>query len=190
LLNKSKVRRDKMSQLQNDFIIGFQSELYATTSTVIESEEAITVVDPNLLPSEVAKITQFVNERIQNKQLYLILTHSDFDHIIGAGAFPEAKIIATKTFENQPHKQEIIDEINHFDHMYYLTRPYPDIYPNVHLIIDNNEINLQLGDLTYVLYLSPRNTNDVLFFYIKNIKTLVTVYYLSNIEIPFITSSY
>ena len=179
-----------MIQFQNDFITVFQSELYATTSTVIESEEAITVVDPNLLPSEVAKIKQFVNERIQNKQLYLILTHSDFDHIIGAGAFPEAKIIATKTFENQPHKQEIIDEINHFDHMYYLTRPYPVIYPNVNLIIDNNGINLQLGDLTYVFYLSPGHTNDGLFFYIKNLKTLVAGDYLSNIEIPFITSSY
>src|SRR5690625_3295650 len=110
--------------------------------------------------------------------------------LIGAGAFPEAIIIATKTFENQPHKQEIIDEINHFDHMYYLTRPYPVIYPNVNLIIDNNGINLQLGDLTYVFYLSPGHTNDGLFFYIKNLKTLVAGDYLSNIEIPFITSSY
>src|SRR5699024_2516287 len=105
LLNKSKVRGDKMIQFQNDFITVFQSELYATTSTVIESEEAITVVDPNLLPSEVAKIKQFVNERIQNKQLYLILTQNEYDHNIGTGAFPEAKSIATQNFENQPHTQ-------------------------------------------------------------------------------------
>src|SRR5699024_9983792 len=109
-----------MIQFQNDFITVFQIELYKTTSTVIEREEAITVDDHKMLHSKITKMKQFINEIIQNKQLYLILTHSDFDHIIAAGAFPEAKIIATKTFENQPHKQEIIDEINHFDHMYYL----------------------------------------------------------------------
>src|SRR5699024_7076818 len=118
LLNKLKVRGDKMTQFQNDFITVFQSELYATTSTVIESEEAITVVDPNLLPSEVAKIKQFVNERIQNKKLYLMLNHSHIDHTIGSSAFPESKINSTTTYENQPHKQENIHEINHSDHMY------------------------------------------------------------------------
>src|SRR5699024_5611162 len=71
----------------------------------------------------------------------------------------------------------------------YLTRPYPVIYPNVNLIIDNNGINLQLGDLTYVFYLSPGHTNDGLFFFIKTIKTLVPGDYLFNISFTYIQCS-
>src|SRR5699024_11810817 len=72
----------------------------------------------------------------------------------------------------------------------YLKRHYSVIYTNVNVIINKNEINLQIEDLTYVFYLSTGHTNDSLFFYIKNLKTLVSGDYLSNIEIPFITSSY
>src|SRR5699024_3842142 len=74
--------------------------------------------------------------------------------------------------------------------MYYLRRHYPVIYPNVKLIIDNNGIYLHVGDVIYVFYLSTGHTDYGLFFYIKNLKTLLAGDYLSNIEFPFITSSY
>lgn len=179
-----------MIQYQSDLITVFQSELYQTTSTVIEGKKAIVVVDPTWLPNEVAKIRQYVNERINNKQLYLVLTHNDFDHIIGAGAFPEAIIIASEKFTNYPHKQSILDEINEFDQMFYLTRPYEIIYPKVNIIINKHQTNLQLGDLNCIFYLAPGHTDDGLFFYIKKLNTLIVGDYLSDIEFPFITSSY
>lgn len=179
-----------MIQYKTNLITVFQSELYETTSTVIESAEAIVVVDPTWLPKEVAEIRQYVDELINNKQLYLILTHSDFDHIIGVGAFPEAIIIATETFNNHSNKQVILDEINEFDQMFYLTRPYEIIYPKVNITIKENETEIQLGDLNCIFYLAPGHTDDGLFFYIKKLKTLIVGDYLSDVEFPFITSSY
>lgn len=73
----------------------FQSVLYKTTSTIIESNEVILIVDPNWFSNEIEEIKNSISGQVNNKQLYVIYTHSDFDHIIGSGAFPKAKVIAT-----------------------------------------------------------------------------------------------
>ncbi len=179
-----------MIQYKTDYLTVFQSELYETTSTVIEGKEAIIIVDPNWLPNEIAKIKEHVKLRLKNKQLYLVITHSDFDHIIGVGAFPEAIIIASEALKIKPNKKEILTDIFEFDQMYYVTRSYPIIFPHVNIAIHENETQLQLGDLECTFYLSPGHTDDGLFFYIKNLQTLIVGDYLSDVEFPFITSSY
>lgn len=73
----------------------FQSVLYKTTSTIIESNEVILIVDPNWFSNEIEEIKNSISGQVNNKQLYVIYTHSDFDHIVGSGAFPKAKVIAT-----------------------------------------------------------------------------------------------
>ena len=68
----------------------FESCIYKTTSTVIDTEDCVIVVDPCLLPSEIDEINQHVMRMKGTRPIYLIMTHSDWDHIVGAGAFPEA----------------------------------------------------------------------------------------------------
>lgn len=179
-----------MIQYKIDKITVFESVLYETTSTIIKSKEAIIIVDPNWLPREVLKIREYVNQIIGSKKLYLILTHSDFDHIIGVGAFPEAIIIASEKLKLNPDKEQTIAEIKTFDQKFYLSRPYKVEYPKVNITITENETHLQLGDLECIFYLSPGHTEDGLFFYIPTLNTIVVGDYLSNIEFPFITSSY
>lgn len=179
-----------MVQYKTSGITVFQSDLYETTSTVIESKEAIIIVDPNWLPKEVLKIRQYVDEVMGDKKLYVILTHSDFDHMIGVGAFPEAIIIASEKLKFNSNKQKIIDEINTFDNTFYLSRPYPIDYPKVNITVKENETHLQIGDLDCIFYLAPGHTTDGLFFYIKQLDTIIVGDYLSDVEFPFITSSY
>ena len=104
-----------MIQFQQRELTVFQSTLYQTTTAIIQTEEAIILTDPNWLPSEVKLIQQFVNENIGSRQLYIIFTHSDFDHIIAAGAFPNAITIAAKEFVSRADKEKVLNEIRLFD---------------------------------------------------------------------------
>jgi len=168
----------------------FQSALYQTTSAIIESEEAMIVTDPTWLPQEIEEIKQYINERIGRRQLYIIYTHSDFDHIIGTGAFPEAKVIASEAFKNNTRKEEIIKEIYEFDQEYYIERDYEINYPTVDRVIKEDGEKLELGEMTLTFYKAPGHTDDGLFTVIEPYGIFLSGDYLSDVEFPFIESSY
>jgi len=64
----------------------FKSALFQTNSTLFVSDKAILLVDPNWLPEEIKKIQEVISLYIEGRELYLLFTHSDYDHIIGAGS--------------------------------------------------------------------------------------------------------
>ena len=92
-------------------------------SSVIVTEDCVIIVDPCRLPHEVEEIKQYVEQFQVNRSLYLLFTHSDYDHIIGYQAFPEAKVITSASFANKKveEKEAIIEEIKAFDDEYYIT---------------------------------------------------------------------
>ena len=86
-----------MIQFQNEHITVFQSALYQTTCTVVETKDFVLVVDPNWLPHEMEEeIEQHVTQIRGQRELYLLFTHGDFDHVIGYHAFPGAKVIRSQ----------------------------------------------------------------------------------------------
>ncbi|MEK4424558.1 MBL fold metallo-hydrolase [Solibacillus sp. FSL K6-1523] len=179
-----------MIHYQNENMTVFQSALYKTTTTLIETTDAIILIDPNWLPNEVEEIKSFVERVLNNRKLYLIFTHSDFDHIIAAGAFPKAFVIASKAFANNPNKDEAVQQIINFDAQYYITRDYPIYYPAVDLVIEEDGQKLELALLTLTFYLAPGHTEDGLFTIVEQQRTLLAGDYLSDVEFPFIDSSY
>ena len=100
-----------MLHFQENHITVFQSSLYMTTTAVIQSDDVLIMTDPTWLPGEIEEIKNFIDNHLGDREFYIIYTHSDFDHIIGSGAFPKAKIIATEEFINNPGKEEIVQEI-------------------------------------------------------------------------------
>lgn len=179
-----------MIQFQKENITVFQSALYVTTSAIIQTNNAVIMTDPNWLPTEVEEIKDYINKIIGDKQLYIIYTHSDFDHIIGSGAFPEAKVIASKEFDENPDKEESIERIKNFDQKYYLNRSYMPIYPTVDIVVSEDGQKLDLDSLTMTFYKAPGHTNDGLFTVIEPYGLFLSGDYLSEIEFPFIFSSY
>lgn len=179
-----------MLHYKNNKLTVFQSALYQTTTSIIESEEAIVMTDPTWLPEEIHKIKKYIDDRLQNRKLYIIYTHSDFDHVIGAGAFPEAFVIASERFQMNKHKQAVIEQMKDFDQQYYLTRSYEYTYPTVDRLIKKDGDKLKLGSLTLHFYLAPGHTKDGLFTVIEPLGILFSGDYLSDIEFPFIESSY
>ncbi|WP_369814310.1 MBL fold metallo-hydrolase [Lysinibacillus sp. FJAT-14745] len=177
-------------QFQKENITVFQSVLYMTTSAIIETNEAVIMTDPNWLPTEIEEIKSYINEIIGDKQLYIIYTHSDFDHIIGSGAFPEAKVIASKQFDENPNKEDSIQKIKQFDQGYYLNRNYSVVYPTVDIIVSEDGHKLELDSQTITFYQAPGHTNDGLFTVIEPYGLFLSGDYLSDIEFPFIFSNY
>lgn len=179
-----------MIQFNKNNLTVFQSALYRTTTAVIQAEDVVIMTDPNWLPDEIEEIRNFVRKIIGDRQLYMIYTHSDFDHVIGAGAFPEAKVIASKQFADNPNKEAVIEQIDRFDQGCYLQRDYQPIYPPVDLIIERDGQKLALGSLTLTFYLAPGHTNDSLFAIVEPDGLFLSGDYLSDVEFPFVSSSY
>ncbi|QFF98950.1 MBL fold metallo-hydrolase [Psychrobacillus glaciei] len=179
-----------MIQYENENVRIYQSSLYVTTSAVIELDEAIILTDPNWLPQEVEEIRIYINQIIKDKQLYIIYTHSDFDHIIGSGAFPNAKVIATNKFSENKHKEEAMNQVHTFDQKYYLQRNYKPVYPQVDHIVSKDGQELALGTSKLTFYLAPGHTDDGLFTVIEPSGIFLSGDYLSDVEFPFIYSSY
>ena len=71
-----------MIRFQHDDLLLFESALFRTTTTLFYNEDLLLLVDPNWLPGEVAEIRHWVQQLRGTRALYLLFTHSDYDHII------------------------------------------------------------------------------------------------------------
>lgn len=167
----------------------FQSVLYKTTSLVIQTEDCIIVVDPNLLPDEVLEIRHFVDKIKGEKPIYLVFTHSDWDHIVGYGAFQDAVVIAHEAFDKREDKEEILNQILHFDDQYYLDRSYPILYPTVDIPVREDGQVLELGMTKLTFYKAEGHTNDGIFVVVEPFGIWIAGDYLSDVEFPFIYDS-
>lgn len=166
----------------------FQSALYQTISTVTVTAEAVIISDPCWLPHEVEEIRRYVEEIRGQRPLYLVLTHSDFDHILGVGAFPEATIVAAAALasKEEGERRRILEQIHAFDDDYYVSRPYPVSYPQVEISISAEGQRLALGGTTLTFYQAPGHNDDGIFTLIEPAGVWLAGDYLSDIEFPYI----
>ncbi len=176
-------------------VVVWQSSIFQTTTTLVDAGNAIILVDPNWLPDEIAEIQQWISTKHRGKEIFLLITHSDFDHIIGCGAFPEAKIIASKGVHQREDKEKKLQEIAEFDAQNYIQRPYPITYPFVDFIIREDGFSMTIGQLEVLFYLAPGHVSDSILCVIPALQS--TVFddrhglwiagdYFSDIEIPWI----
>ncbi len=178
-----------MILFQQDQLTVFQSALFQTNSAVIEGDGFVLVVDPTWLPQEVEVITQYVRSVRASRDLYLLFTHSDFDHILGYGAFPEATTIASQSFADNPNKERSVQAVRAWDNEYYVERPYDICYPETDIaaIRDGQELVIRETRLTF--YSAPGHNPDGLLTVIEPHGILLAGDYLSDIEFPYIYQS-
>jgi len=167
----------------------FQSALFQTTSAVVEGEGFVLVADPTWLPREVEEIAAFVRDVRAGRSLYLLFTHSDYDHILGGGAFPDAVTIAGRAFAYNPNKERSVQKIRDWDSEYYVQRPYDIRYPQVDIVAAHDGQELVFGETRLTFYEAPGHTPDGLFSVIEPHGVLIAGDYLSDIEFPFISQS-
>lgn len=179
-----------MIQLEKKHVTVFQSALYMTTSTVVDTSDAVFVIDPCWLPNEIECIKKYVDKVSRGKELYIIYTHSDFDHIIAEGIFENSIVIASKTLNQREDKQAVLKEIREFDEKYYISRSYTPSYPVVNIEVKENGQQLSFENTTLTFYLAPGHTEDGLFIVMEPLGIFLSGDYLSDVEFPFINSSY
>ncbi|MGG2092078.1 MBL fold metallo-hydrolase [Bacillus sp. S13(2024)] len=178
-----------MIQYKDNHITIFQSALYQTNSVIIETDKLVLVIDPTWLPNEVNAIQNYVYKNKKHKDVYLLFTHSDFDHILGYGAFSHVKVIASQKLKDNPDKQSIINSIKDFDDSYYLTRGYEIKFPNVDISISKEYEELEIGDIKFYFYQAPGHTEDGIITVIEPFGIVIAGDYLSNVEFPYIYHS-
>ncbi|MDQ0088859.1 glyoxylase-like metal-dependent hydrolase (beta-lactamase superfamily II) [Paenibacillus anaericanus] len=178
-----------MIQFKKNNLTVYQSSLWKTTSNVFEADDFILITDPTWLPHEINEIKSYVERIRDGKELYLLFTHGDFDHIIGYGAFPDAKVIGSIGMLEHPNKQYKLDLINNFDSEYYIDRPYPIEFPTIDIVIKEDGQQLKIGNTLITFYLSPGHTHDGLFAIIEPQGIWITGDYLSDFELPYLFDS-
>jgi hydroxyacylglutathione hydrolase len=167
----------------------FQSALCQTNSTVVHTDDVVLVVDPGWLPEEVTAIRQFVDSVRGRKPLFLVFTHSDYDHIIGYRAFEPNKIFASQAFDDNPDKVAIMQQIQAFDQSYYVERNYPMEYPEADFLVFKDGVQYRQGHTRLTFYLTPGHTADSMMMIVWQLGLCIAGDYLSNVEFPFIYHS-
>ena len=176
-------------QYKDQYTTIFESTIFRTTSIVIETSDAVFVVDPNWLPFEVEHIRQYVELCRKGRLIYLLFTHSDYDHIIAYNAFPDAITIASQAFVDNPAKEKCLQEIRDFDDQYYLQRPYEIDYPTVDVVVKEEGQQFKVGDTVLTFYSAAGHNADGIFTIIEPLGVWLAGDYLSNMEFPFIYHS-
>ena len=176
-------------QYKTPHLTVFESALFRTTTTVVETDDLLLLVDPNWLPREIEHIQQVVKNKQGDKPLYLLFTHSDYDHIIAYRAFENAQIIASQAFIDNKNKASILQQIKDWDDENYIKRNYPIAYPQVDIPIKKDGQQLIIGATTLTFYLAPGHNIDGIFTLIEPLGIWIAGDYLSNIEFPYIYHS-
>lgn len=167
----------------------FQSALFQTNSTVVKTDDSILVIDPAWLPEEVAFIKKEVEDIRGQRPVYLIFTHSDYDHIIGYKAFQADKVFMSKAMADNPQKEEALEQVFEFDEKYYIERNYPIEYPQGDFLVYRDGVQYRMGQTKMTFYLTPGHTADSMMVVIWQLGLCIAGDYLSNIEFPFIYQS-
>jgi len=176
-------------QRKTDGLLLLESDLFRTVTTIIEGNDFLLLVDPNWLPREVEYIAREIEHRRAGKQLYLLFTHSDYDHIIGYERFAGAITIASAAFTSNPDKEKVLTQIREFDDAYYLRRPYAISYPNIDQPVLDGVDTLKLGTETILFFPAPGHNRDGMLTLLPERGILIAGDYLSNIEFPYVYHS-
>lgn len=177
-----------MLSIQDGAVTVFESDLYRTSSTVVVTDAHVVVADPCWLPREVEEIRAYVERVRGDRQVVLLFTHSDYDHIIGWGAFPGAAVVASGTFARRSvaERERSLDQIRDFDDQYYLKRNYTIAYPDVDYPMDGDGAALPLGGARLVCYQAHGHNADGMMTVVEPYGVLILGDYLSDAEFPFI----
>ena len=176
-------------QIEKSNLVVFESALFKTTTTLLIGKDYIVLFDPNWLPREIEFITNYIAKIKKDRKEYLLFTHSDYDHIIGYGAFKEYETIASQNFVNNPKQNKIVNQINVFDDSHYINRNYKIEYPLINHIIDCDEHVFRLGESKFLFWQAVGHNPDSLLILDTMNNTLVVGDYLSNVEFPYIYTS-
>jgi glyoxylase-like metal-dependent hydrolase (beta-lactamase superfamily II) len=169
-------------------VVVVTSRFWQTTCTLVRSGEEAFCIDSPVLPDEL-EILPSIAEQARFNVVGLLVTHADFDHVLGRYAFPDAALGV-----GEPTAQRLHDEpgrvqkvLRDFDEEWYLERPGPLALPQTQPLPVPGRCSI--GDQELELHLAPGHTADGMAIWIPWARVLVCGDYLSPVEIPWLSES-
>lgn len=167
----------------------FTSGAYAMTSGAVMGARDCLLIDPGYFPSEIERIDAFVEARGSSVGRVL-LTHSDWDHIVGAGRWPGAAIVASSAFPQRARSdgERIARALADFDRKMYVRRERAFIFPEPTTLAGSPSDIVWEGPRLHLVP-APGHTSDCLMTIAVDARLLFAGDYLSDREIPFVGDS-
>ncbi len=162
------------------------SLLYQTACLVIADSHGVTAIDPGYFDVEIADSRALFDAlaAVHGGVRRLALTHSDFDHIVGAPAFRDAQCLTSADWD-EANEARALGALRRFDAEHYIERATPLKEPV------RRDVALGDGDEcgAFVSYGAKGHTDDGLVLYHRPSRVLIVGDYLSDLEFPFIYTS-
>lgn len=166
-------------------VIVVTSRIWQTTCTLVRGGDEAFAIDSPVLPDEL-ELLPAIAEQAGFAVAGLLVTHADWDHLLGRLAFPEASIGCGETTAARLAAEPgaAARGLRAFDEEHYVERPAPLSLPGVQALpvpgfcaVGEHELELHPAD---------GHTADGTAFWAPWARVLVCGDYLSPVEIPLI----
>lgn len=159
------------------------SELFLYHSGIFVSEGSAVVIDPGLSEKEIHALAHAAQDKGWTVET-IILTHGHWDHILGADAFPDARIVTQQIYLTSPRNDptglaRIVEKTPDLGR----TTPFKMPVPSQTF---DQQMQVKVGALTLDLLHTPGHAPDHLFIFERASGTVWTADMLSDEEIPYV----
>ena len=167
-------------------VIAVTSRAYATGAVLVRSGGEAFLVDSPIFPDEL-EILPGVAAQSEFNVVGVLATHADWDHQLGAYAFPGAPLGAAESTAarliNEPGAAQ--RALRDFDDEFYVTRPKPLSLPGAQRLDTPGFIDI--GEQTLEVHPADGHTADGMAVWVPWARVLIAGDYLSPVEIPMIS---
>jgi glyoxylase-like metal-dependent hydrolase (beta-lactamase superfamily II) len=164
------------------------SRIWQTTCTLVKSGSEAFCIDSPVLPDEL-EVLPAIAEQAGFEVVGCVVTHADWDHLLGRYAFPDAPLGLAESsaarLRGEPGAAQ--RELRDFDEEHYVERPGPLRLPGGQALPVPG--HCALGERELELHPADGHTVDGMALWIPWASVLVCGDYLSVLEIPWLSAS-
>ncbi len=163
------------------------SAMWQTTCTAIRSGEEGFVIDSPVLPDELDALHSLM-EQAGFPASGLLVTHGDWDHLLGRLAFPEATLGAGESTARRLAAEPGVAQraLRAFDEEHYIEGPRPLGLSGVQALPVPGKLAIGADGTELELHPAGGHSEDGTIFWLPWLSVLICGDYLSPVEIPMI----
>ena len=167
----------------------FKSVYLSQNSTLFYLDDKAVIVDPGVLPSEMADINKFLTENDLDLE-GILFTHTHGDHIAGWNHLPAVPLFMGSNFrlKTEDRKEKDLKFIQNIFRSNHIETKVPIKFPHKYELIENGK-SILVGGMEYYFYSIPGHSVDMNLILVPEINTVLSGDMLIQSPFPFILES-